>query len=138
MIDDLPDILLQHRRAVGMAAILLSILTWTVDLTELVYACPYCRVQRTMIGALGLLLMLPDPSHWLVRYLSAVFALFGLAVAATQHFRGWARIMGGEFTWGEQWYVNPWMLSGFAIFILTALLLLIWRWQPPAASVDAS
>ena len=62
--------------------------------------------------------------------LSAIFALFGLVVASTQHFRGWAKIMGGKFSWGEQWYVNAWMLSGFAIFILTALLLLIWRWRP--------
>ena len=134
MVNDLPDILLRHCRAVGLAAILLALLTWTVDLTDLVYHCPYCRVQRTMIGALGVLLMLPNPAHWLVRYLSAIFALFGLAVASTQHFRGWAKIMGGEFSWGAQWYVNAWMLSGFAIFILTALVLLIWRWQPPAVA----
>lgn len=132
MLNDVPDLLLRHRRAVGAAAILLALLTWTVDLTGLVYQCPYCRVQRTMIGVLGLLLMLPNPAHWLVRYLSAIFALFGLAVASAQHFRGWQRIMGGEFEWGEQWYVNAWMLSGFAIFILTALLLLIWRWRPLA------
>lgn len=138
MLNDVPDMLLRHRRAVGLAAILLCIATWAVDLTDLVYHCPYCRVQRTMIGVLGLLLMLPNPAHWLVRYLSAIFGLFGLAVASAQHFRGWARIMGGEFTWGEQWYVNPWMLSGFALFILTALLLLIWRWQAPPADGDAA
>jgi hypothetical protein len=134
MLNDVPDLLLRHRRAVGAAAIVLALLTWSVDLTGLVYQCPYCRVQRTMIGALGLLLMLPDPAHWLVRYLSAIFALFGLAVASAQHFRGWQRIMGGEFEWGEQWYVNAWMLSGFAIFILTALLLLIWRGRPVSAA----
>ncbi|WP_077148193.1 hypothetical protein [Sphingopyxis sp. KK2] len=134
MLNDVPDLLLRHRRAVGVAAIVLALLTWTVDLTGLVYQCPYCRVQRTMIGVLGMLLMLPNPAHWLVRYLSAIFALFGLAVASAQHFRGWQRIMGGEFEWGEQWYVNAWMLSGFAIFILTALLLLIWRWRPVVAA----
>ena len=40
-------------------------------------------------------------------------------------------IMRGEFEWGEQWYVNAWMLSGFALFIIVGLLLLIWsprRW----------
>lgn len=130
MFNDLPDILLRHRHAVGIVAILIAIATWAVDLTDLVYACPYCRSQRTVIGLLGLLLMLPNPAHWLVRYLSAVFALFGLSVAATQHFRGWARIMGGEFAWGAEWYVNPWMLSGFAVFIITGLTLLIWRWPP--------
>lgn len=129
MFNNLPDILLRHRRWVGLAAILLAAATWAIDLTDLVYACPYCRVQRTAIGLLGLLLLLPDPSHWLARYLSAVFAVFGLSVGATQHFRGWAKIMKGEFSWGEQWYVNAWALSGAALFIITGLLLLIWRWQ---------
>lgn len=129
MFNDLPDILLRHRRWVGLAAILLAAATWTIDLTGLVYACPYCRVQRTVIGLLGLLLLLPNPGHWLIRYLSAVFAVFGLSVGATQHFRGWSRIMAGEFTWGEQWYVNAWVLSGAALFIITGLTLLIWRWR---------
>ena len=44
------------------------------------------------------------------------------------------RIMGGEFEWGEQWYVNPWMLSGFALFIIVGLLLLIWSWRPGNAA----
>ena len=122
----------------ALAAILLSLLTWTVDLTELVYACPYCRVQRTAIGLLGLLLLVPDPSHWLARYLSAVLAVFGLSVAGTQHFRGWAKIMSSEFSWGEQWYVNAWALSGFALFIITGLLLLIWRWPRAPVAVEAA
>ena len=133
MIDDVPQKLLQYRRAVGLCAIVIAALTWTADLTGLVYECPYCRSQRTVIGLLGLLLILPNPAHWLVRYLSAVFAVFGLSVAGAQHFRGWARIMGGEFEWGEQWYVNAWMLSGFALFIIVGLLLLIWIWRPGEA-----
>ena len=133
MFHDLPDLLLRHRRAVALAAIAIALLTWAVDLSGLVYACPYCRSQRTVIGLLGLLLLLPNPAHWLIRYLSAVFAVFGLSVGATQHFGGWKRIMAGEFTWGDQWYVNPWMLSGCAIFIITGLLLLIWRWRQPDA-----
>ena len=129
MFDDLPDILLRHRRIVGLAAIAIAVATWAVDLAGLVYLCPYCRSQRTVIGLLGLLLLLPNPGHWLVRYLSAVFAVFGLAVGATQHFRGWAKIMSGKFNWGAQWDLNSCMLSGFAILIIVALLLLIWRWR---------
>ena len=132
--DNLPQLLLRHRLAVGIVAIAIAALTWAVDLTGLVYACPYCRSQRTVIGLLGLLLMLPNPAHWLVRYLSAVFAVFGLSVGATQHFQGWMRIMRGEFEWGEQWYVNAWMLSGFALFIIVGLLLLIWSWRPAEAA----
>ena len=90
MFHDLPNSLLRHRRWVALAAILLSLLTWTVDLTELVYACPYCRVQRTAIGLLGLLLLVPDPSHWLARYLSAVLAVSACRSPAPSIFRGWA------------------------------------------------
>lgn len=123
---DLPSILLKHRIWVGLLAILICAGTWAVDLMELVYNCPYCRAQRTVIGLLGLLLLMPDLKFWVVRYLSAVFAIFGLGVAVRQHFGGWARMNRGEFEWGEQWFINPWLLSGIAIFIITALLLLIW------------
>lgn len=126
LIEDLPTILLKHRIWVGLIAILISAGTWTVDVIELVYNCPYCRVQRTVIGLLGLLLLMPDLRFWLVRYLSAVFAVFGLVVGGTQHFGGWARMNRGEFEWGDVWFINPWLLSGFAIFIITGLVLLIW------------
>ncbi|WP_337661348.1 hypothetical protein [Erythrobacter sp. Alg231-14] len=130
-IGDFPDFLLRYRLWVGLAAIALCAATWAVDLFEIVYQCPFCRAQRTVIGLLGLLLILPNPAHWSARYLSVVFSVFGLSVGATQHFRGWARIMGGEFEWGDQWYLNSWLLSGFAIFIIVALLMLIWSYQRP-------
>jgi hypothetical protein len=122
-----PDLLLRYRVLVGLAAIALSAATWGVDLAEIVYQCPYCRVQRSVIGLLGLILLLPWYGHWLARYVAAVLAVFGLQVAGAQHFMGWAKISGGKFEWGEMWYINPWMLSGFALFIITALVLLIWR-----------
>ena len=128
-VEGIPSLLLQYRLWVGLAAIALSAATWAVDWFEIVYQCPFCRAQRTVIGLLGLLLILPNPSHWIARYLSAVFSVFGLSVGATQHFRGWVRIMGGEFEWGDQWYLNSWLLSGFAIFIIVALLMLIWSYQ---------
>lgn len=130
---NLPDMLLRYRFIVGVLAIIVCALTWASDLTGLVYECPYCRAQRTVIGLLGLLLLTPWYSHWFTRYLATIFAVFGLSVAATQHFRGWAKISGGEFEWGDQWYINPWLLSGCAIFIITALVLLIWRECPSDA-----
>lgn len=123
----LPDILLRHRIAVGILALAVCAGTWAVDLAGLVYECPFCRTQRTVIGLLGLLLITPWYSHWFSRYLAACFAAYGLINAGNQHFRGWAKIMGGEFEWGEQWYVNSWVLSGCAFFIISALVLLIWR-----------
>lgn len=138
MDEKLLQALYEKKLMVGIAAIVLSVITWAVDLTGLVYECPFCRTQRTVIGLLGLLYILPNPAHYLVRYLASVFAALGLVVGGTQHFRGWARISAGEFEWGEQWYVNSWMLSGFALFIITALLLLIWSWRAPKAAPEAS
>ena len=54
----------RHLRWIALAAIVISIATWTLDLTGLVYTCPYCRVQRSVIGLLGLLLLWPDPRGW--------------------------------------------------------------------------
>lgn len=112
-------------RWLGIAAIVLCGVTWLLDLTDLVYHCPYCRTQRTAIGLLGLLMLLPQPLHWLGRWLAAVVAVLGLVVAAEQHFAGWKKIWAGSFTLGEQWYVNPWLLSGAALFILSGQIMLL-------------
>lgn len=94
---------------------------------------PYCRSERTVIGLLGVILLLPR--HWFIRFVATVFAVFGNVVAVTQHFNGWKKIMAGKFEWGEHWYVNPWMLSGFATFIITGLILLLWA-NPPRLEHD--
>ena len=39
-------------------------------------------------------------------------------------------MMSGEFTWGEQWYVNSWLLSACALFMISGLVLLIWAREP--------
>lgn len=116
---------LDRIRLLGVLCILISIGTWVVDLTGLVYACPYCRTQRSMIGLLGLLMLLPQPGHWLVRWVGSVFATLGLVVAATQNFGGWRRMFAGELEFGEQWYIHPFLLSGIAMFILMAQIMLI-------------
>ena len=130
---NLPGILLKYRIWVGLLAILICACTWAIDVFDLVYNCPYCRAQRTVIGLLGVLLLMPSLQFWLVRYLSAVFAVFGLVVAGMQHFGGYARMNSGEFEWGDPWFINPWLLSGFALFIITGLVLLIWSDDAPGA-----
>jgi hypothetical protein len=47
--------------------------------------------------------------------------------------KGWKKIMFGKFAWGEHWYINPWLLSGCALFLISGLLLLIWT-TPRAGS----
>jgi len=121
--------LMQYRIHIAILAIVICIGAWATELANLVYVCPYCRAQRTVIGLLGILL-LTNPQHWLTRWIASVLAVLGLVVAAMQHFNGWKKIMGGEFTWGEYWYANAWVLSGFALFIITGLLLYLWAWRP--------
>lgn len=130
------DALHRRFRLIAVAAIVICIATWAMDLAGLVYECPFCRAQRTVIGLLGLLMLLPDPRHWLVRYLAAVFAIFGLVVASTQHFGGWRRIHAGEFELAQAWYVDPFPLSGAALFGITGLVLLIFSWRPPDAGIE--
>src|SRR5690606_20835866 len=102
----------RHLRLIAALAIALSVFTWAVDLAGLVYTCPYGRAQRTVIGVLGLLMLVPDPRHWPVRWMAATFAAFGLVVGITHNFSHWRRINAGEFRLAEAGWVDPFLLSG--------------------------
>lgn len=119
------DTYTRNIRLLGAIAILVCIGTWAVDLADLVYHCPYCRTQRSVIGLLGLMMILPHPGHWMSRYIGTVIGVLGLVVAAEQHFGGWKRIWAGKFSFGEQWYINPFLLAGLALFIITAQVMLL-------------
>ena len=128
----LMDWLWKNRKIIGIVAILICVLTWTLELTDLVYVCPYCRAQRTIIGVLGLSLLLPNTRNWINLYFASIIGAFGFFVASYQHFEGWKKIMFGKFEWGDHWYINSWLLSGCAILIISGLILLIWT--SPATS----
>lgn len=123
------DNLHRNIRAIGVLAILICVATWAADLAGYVYECPYCRVQRSVIGLLGMIALSPNPGHWLARYIAAVLAVLGTVVGATQHFNGWKKIFAGKFELGEQWYLNSFLLSGFALFIMTGLVLLFFSYR---------
>lgn len=119
-------------RLLGLIAIAISIATWAMELSGLVYVCPYCRTQRTVIGLLGLLMVTPNPGFWISRYVGAVLGVFGLVVGSTQHFAGWRKIMKGEFVLSPKVYDDAFLLSGAAIFIITAQVLLLYAYRRPA------
>ncbi|WP_394002290.1 hypothetical protein ACF3M1_15940 [Luteimonas sp. WGS1318] len=125
-------LIMLHRRlrTIAVLAILISVATWALDLTGVVYACPFCRAQRSVIGLLGLLMLWPDPRGWAIRWLASVLGVFGAVVAATQHFAGWRRIGAGTFRFADPWPVDPFLLSGAALFAIVGLVLLLWSWQP--------
>lgn len=128
------DLLVRNIRLLGILAIALSLGTWTMDFVGWVYVCPYCRVQRTVIGLLGLLMVLPNPHHWLARYLGAVAAVLGVVVAVLHFFPSLKEAIAGEFSFDDPWYLDSFLLSGFAICIITAQILLLF--QAPADRRD--
>jgi hypothetical protein len=116
---------LENIKLIGVLTILVGVGTWAMDIFDLVYICPFCRAQRTVILILGIFLTLPGTSHFILRYITSILGFYGLMVAGNQHFRGWVAIQRGEFSFGEQWYLNSWMLSFFAICIITAQVWII-------------
>ncbi len=108
----------RNQRAIGVITIIIGLGAWITDWTGMVYVCPFCRAQRTVIVFLGAFLLLSLPRHWAVRYVGTVIGFFGAVVASYQHFMSWAKISKGTFSWGEQWFMHPFLLSGAALFII--------------------
>ncbi|BBQ13526.1 hypothetical protein [Stenotrophomonas maltophilia] len=106
-------------------AVLVSLLAWAVEWSGMAYVCPYCRAQRTVIGVLGVLTLFARPGSLIVPWLSYTAGGFAFVVAAMQHFNGWKRISAGDFSFNAQWYIDPWLLSGGAMLILVAQLMLV-------------
>ena len=116
---------IKHKKMIAIAAIIISILAWASELSGLVYVCPYCRVQRTVIGILGLILIAPFAHHWIARFISLIVGVFGVVVAANQHFMGWKKISAGTFKFNDNILIDPFLLSGFALSGILALMYLI-------------
>lgn len=111
---------------IGMFAFIVAVLAWTAEFSGAVYICPYCRVQRTVIGLLGIVLMTPLSRVWYTQFLAVVVGFFGAVVAANQHFMGWKKISAGTFSFKDNLLIDPFILSGLAmIFILFQVFLLI-------------
>lgn len=115
----------RHQRALGFIAIVIGAGAWGMEFAGTVYICPYCRVQRTVILILGLLMILPFSHHWITRYLTSVVGFMGAVVAVNQNFMGWVKISKGEFAFNEQLYVDPFLLSGGALFVIIGQLWLL-------------
>ena len=115
-------------RTIGFIAIVICLGAWALEWAGAVYICPYCRVQRTVIGILGLLLILPSSRHWISRFLSGAIGYLGLHVAATQHFFRYRNLLGSERSehahgWiTSPFYLDSFLLSGAAIFIIIGLV----------------
>ena len=123
----------RHRRALGLIAIFIGAGAWGMEFAGTVYICPYCRVQRTVILLLGLMMVLPFSHHWVMRYVASVIGFMGAVVAVNQNFMGWVKISKGEFAFNEQLYVDPFLLSAGSLFIIIGQLWLLLT-EPPATA----
>ena len=124
----------RHQRALGIIAILIGAGAWGMEFAGTVYICPYCRLQRTVILLLGVIMVLPFSTHWISRYVASVMGFMGAVVAVNQNFMGWVKISKGEFAFNEQLYVDPFLLSAGSLFIIIGQLWLILTKAPSNGS----
>jgi disulfide bond formation protein DsbB len=115
----------RHQRVLGIIAIIIGAGAWGMEFAGTVYICPYCRVQRTVILLLGVIMVLPFSQHWISRYVASVMGFMGAVVAVNQNFMGWVKISKGEFVFNEQLYIDPFLLSAGSLFIIIGQLWLI-------------
>lgn len=118
---------LREVQIVGFASIVVCFVTWTMDLNGTVGPCGFCRVQRTVIGLLGLLLALSPSASMPVRFLGNVLAFLGGSVAAQQHFNGWNDVSKGVFKFAMPGYDNGFILSACALAIIVAQAMILNR-----------
>ena len=125
--DPLLDWLARHIRLVGAFAVAVSLVTWGTDLSGLVHECIYCRLQRTAIGLVGLLMLLPDPRHWIIRYAVVAICFFGADIAVDQMF-----LVIRNIDAGRPFGLLNAILSTGALFMLVGLALLLFTRKPQA------
>ena len=117
------DTYIKHSKIIALIAIAIAIISWIMDIGGMVYECHYCRVQRSVIGILGLILILPISFHWIGKYAALVIGFFGAVVAANQHFMGWKKVSAGEFQLNLP--VDPFILSGLSLTMIMGLIYII-------------
>ena len=124
----------RHQRVLGIIAIIIGAGAWGMEFAGTVYICPYCRVQRTVILLLGVIMVLPFSKHWISRYAASVMGFMGAVVAVNQNFMGWVKISKGQFAFNEQLYIDPFLLSAGSLFIIIGQLWLILTKAPANSS----
>lgn len=104
-------------KPLAIFSIIVSVFTWGLDIAGLVYACPYCQTQRTMMGLVGIIMLLPW-KNLITDYFVLIFGVFGAYVAALQMFNNFYKS-----AWNEEFIY----LSTCAFLILIGQLLVNFR-----------
>jgi disulfide bond formation protein DsbB len=111
-------------RTLSVVAILISLAAWSLEWTGVVSPCAYCQVQRTIIGLLGLIALLPQGLGWPRLYVAHVLSAFGAVSASTQHMNGWIALQKGELAEAPLW-ANSFVLSACALAVIVGQWLLL-------------
>jgi uncharacterized membrane protein len=102
----------------GISGILISIVTWTLDLSDLAIHCIYCRTERTVIGLMGIMMLLPVWGSYWTRFFFYPLAFLGAHVAASQIFL-------------HLQHANIWkttfVFSSAALGIIIGLMIFMWE-----------
>ncbi len=99
---------------VGILSIVICLATWGVDYMGFVEPCVYCRTERTVIGLLGVLILLPVVPY-ISRYIAFVLGFFGAYVASQQVF----------LTILEQSFEFSFVLAVAAVWIIIAQIMIV-------------
>jgi hypothetical protein len=126
------EILTRNLRWLGLFSIFLCVSTWALDLAELVHLCVYCRAQRTAIGLVGVIMMLPNPRLWWARYPAVVLCFFGANIACAQIFLVVKSVNAGE-PFGA---LNLFMATGALFTLIGQAMLLFVPVAPTSRSSD--
>jgi len=70
---------------IGTFTILLSLVTWLTELIGWVGVCPYCQVERSIIGIVGVIMLLPHKKY-ISAMSSGLLIFIGMHVASSHIF----------------------------------------------------
>lgn len=99
----------------GFLTLAISAFTWWLDLSGIVPACIFCRTERTAMGLLGIMMILPH-CRYLTVLLTCCFAAIGLHAVSAHLF---LQLKQMTFTW---LYTG---LATSALLIISAQLIVI-------------
>lgn len=117
------NFLSKNVRLIGIIFISVGVIAWAMELSGLVYICPYCRVERSVITLLGMIMFLRLWRQELILFSANILAFFGAVVAVNQNFMSLNKISSGDFSvFFEPIYENPFLIS---LAALVAILLQI-------------
>jgi disulfide bond formation protein DsbB len=115
-------LIIKYFWALAIIGILIASFTWYLDLSGFVNPCAYCRVQRTMIGVVSIVMLLPIRSYLtaiLQRFLGVLFVFVGASISVAQMFLA---IHDGTFP-----TYNSWLAMGALVFLFMQLFTIFIR-----------